>query len=112
MAAQTIRVVQVHRRQLIQRPDGTGREVDIQVDGADNHTLLIEVKKRKEKSGTAELRPFLEVMAIFQQANPDREVHAGFLSLGGFTKDAMAMLTTHKVGTATALNHYRTEWSP
>ncbi len=71
----------------------------------------MEVKKKKEKTDQREAEAFLEVVSWFRRQNPERRVSAGFLSLGGFTRTASALLREQGVGTATVLNHVRTEWS-
>jgi len=72
--------------------------------------LLVEVIKTKVPSGLALIYTFADKIALFRAENPGRSVLAGFLSLGGFTEEAIARCRELGIGTATAINDIHEVW--
>ncbi len=102
----------VYPRHMVQLQSGSLREIDIRVDDGEERSLLIEIKKHKKKMGKASVEKFIIARDMFCKSHPDRTVLAGFLSLGGFTEEASALLAENNIGSAVALSHHQTEWSP
>ncbi|MEM7533624.1 MAG: BREX system ATP-binding domain-containing protein [Chloroflexota bacterium] len=88
----------VRTRVYIQREDGLNRELDIVAKTTDERILLVEVKKEKRKSGTEYVKEFVEKVTLYQRLHPENVVLAGFLSLGGFTEDALELCREHDIG--------------
>ena len=88
----------VRTRLYIQREDGLNRELDIVATTTDERILLVEVKKEKRKSGIEYVEEFVEKVALYQQLHPEKVVLAGFLSLGGFTEDALDLCRKQGIG--------------
>jgi GTPase SAR1 family protein len=85
---QKLNLQEVHTRVLIQREDGKSMELDIVAKSSDERVLLVEVRKRQEKSNVQDIEDFQEKVTVYQAQNPEQFVLAAFLSLGGFTGEA------------------------
>ncbi len=83
-----LNLIDVRTRVLIQRQDGKNMELDIVAEADDGQVLLVEVRKRKAKSGVRDVEDFQEKIAVWQVEHPEHTLLAGFLSLGGFTDEA------------------------
>ena len=79
--------------------------------GTDQSSLLVEVKKTRNVMSKAQIQKFLSLCDLFQKKNPSRQMIAGFLSLCGFAKGALALGQQHGIGTAEDVNHLQTDWS-
>jgi len=75
----------------LQRPDGKLMELDVVAFSGDGRVVLVEVKKRKEKSGLDIVQDFWEKVQTYQQLQPNKIVLPAILSLGGFTAEAKAL---------------------
>ncbi|MDJ0836359.1 MAG: hypothetical protein QNK37_07550 [Acidobacteriota bacterium] len=105
-----IRVETIYPRHMVQGPKGHKGEIDLRVDGAENVTLLVEVKKTERATNDKAVAHFAAKVKLFADDNPDRTVLAGFLSLGGFTEEAAALCKQEGIGTATEINYIHKQW--
>jgi len=85
-----------------------GRELDIVAETEDERVILVEVKKQQRKSNVEQVADFQEKVALYQSQHPEKVILAGFLSLGGFTQDALALCQAEGIGWATELEDL--EW--
>jgi len=98
-----LNLINVRTRIHIQREDGLDREIDIMAEADDDRVILVEVKKLQRKSSVEQVADFQEKVALFQAQHPDKVVLAGFLALGGFTEDALALCQAEGIGWSTEL---------
>ena len=96
---------------MLQHRQGFKKELDLKVEDTGNQTLLVEVKKQKVKTSLAAVVAFAEKVALFRKNHPEKVVSAGYLSLGGFTEEALKRCREQGIGTAERLNYCQTEWS-
>ena len=104
-------VIEVFMRHHVQDSTGKTWEVDVQVDGADDLTLLVEVKNRVNKVGIGVIDKLKCGAAVFAHHHPERRVVVAVLSLSGFTTEALNCCRDNNIGWATEINWYRKEWS-
>ncbi|MDJ0836308.1 MAG: hypothetical protein QNK37_07295 [Acidobacteriota bacterium] len=97
-------IARIYPRYVVQAPDGEGGEVDLRIDGTDNRTLLIEVKKHEDPITASIVETLIERVATFKNENPDRDVVPCILATGGFRKDALDACEGI-IGTATSINY-------
>jgi Holliday junction resolvase-like predicted endonuclease len=62
--------------------------LDLVAKSSDERVLLVEVRKRQEKSNVEDIEYCQEKVTVYQAQNPEQTVLAAFLSLGGFTSEA------------------------
>ena len=86
-----LNITEVQLNVRLQRPDGKLMELDVLAYSSDGRVLLVEVKKRKEKSGPDIVQDFWEKVVTYRQQNPDKIILPAILSLGGFTAEAKAL---------------------
>ena len=91
---------------VIQREDGKNLELDLIAESNDDSVLLVEVKKRKTKIGINDIEDFLEKARLYNSLNPEQSVFAGFLSLGGFTDEALQMCERNCIGWAEEFSYF------
>ncbi|MCP4149887.1 MAG: hypothetical protein GY757_19230 [bacterium] len=101
----------VTSRFYIQRPDGKNLEIDVIADSACGRTLLVEVKKTKNKTNKKMVEDFREKVGIYREQNTDKIVLTAFLSLGGFTREARVYCKEKGIATTDQLNYFQKEWS-
>ena len=101
-----LNITDVRCRVPIQRDDGRNTELDVVAESACGRVVVAEVKKWKTPVGRNITEDFSEKAGIFSQQNPDRTVIPAFLSLGGFTKDALEFCRTRGIGTADKIEHF------
>ena len=90
----------------IQRDDGRNMELDVVAESDCGRVVVAEVKKWKTPVRRNITEDFSEKAGIFSQQNPGRTVIPAFLSLGGFTKDALEFCRTRGIGTADKIEHF------
>jgi len=86
-----LNITDVQLNVRLQRPDGKLMELDLVAQSSDGRVVLVEVKKRKEKTGPDIVQDFWEKVQTYQQLHPDKIVLPAILSLGGFTAEAKAL---------------------
>ncbi|WP_069472682.1 hypothetical protein [Candidatus Marithrix sp. Canyon 246] len=72
-----------------QRQDGKVMEVDIAAISDCGRIVLVEVKKTKAKTAAKIIDDFQEKVEIYQDLNSNNVIISAFLSLGGFTDEAI-----------------------
>ncbi|HLC15059.1 MAG TPA: hypothetical protein VJL89_02385 [Thermodesulfovibrionia bacterium] len=93
-------IIDVRQRFPVQREDGKNMEIDIVAESNCGRVVLIEVKKRQEKSGINLVEEFLKKVNIYVRNFPEKTVLTAFLSLGGFTEEARAFCKSKGIGMA------------
>ncbi|MBF0200215.1 MAG: hypothetical protein HQK66_02680, partial [Desulfamplus sp.] len=92
-----LNIIDVKTRFIFQREDGKNMEFDVVAESKCGRTLIVEVKKRAVKTGVNLVEDFIEKVESYrkvesyQKADIDRVVLPAFLSLGGFTHDALEL---------------------
>jgi len=98
-------VKEILLRQYLQLPNGIKREIDLIVLSPDDRVLLVEVKKRRERTSKPTAEEFWEKVGCYRSQNPELKVFAAFFSLGGFYEPALDFCREKKIGTVTKLNY-------
>ncbi|MCP4151387.1 MAG: hypothetical protein GY757_26825 [bacterium] len=101
----------VTTRFYIQRSDGKNFEIDVIADSLCGRTVLVEVKKTQTKTNKKMVEDFQQKIEIYIEQNPDRTVLPAFLSLGGFTHEALGYCREKEIATTDQLNYFQEEWS-
>jgi hypothetical protein len=99
-------VTQVRQRFLLQREDGKGLELDIVATTSEGRVVLVEVKKPQVKTGLTLVASFGEKVQVYQRHHPEEIVVPAFLSLGGFTEEALKCCEEQGIGWATQIEQY------
>ena len=97
-----LNIVEVKERIQFQRQDGKVMEVDIAAISDCGRIVLVEVKKTKAKTGVNLIDDFQEKVDVYQDLNSNNVIISAFLSLGGFTDEAIGKCKT--LGIAMAEN--------
>lgn len=94
-----LNVIEVLERVPFQRPDSKSEEIDIIAKSADDCVLLVEVRKRQERTSLKTVQDLRDnALAYAQQFGVT--VLPAFLSLAGFTKDAQTFCETNGIAVA------------
>jgi hypothetical protein len=96
----------VKERIKIQRSDGKMLEIDIVAESSCGRVVLVEVKKRQQKTTAQLVEDFQEKVEAYQQQFPEALILPAFLSLGGFTKEAESLCEMKGIGMAERIVHY------
>lgn len=99
-------LVNVRTRVTLQRADGKGAELDVVAEASDGRVLLVEVRKREVKATGKDVQDFGEKVAIYQSLHPEQQVQAAFLSLGGFTEEALALCQAQGIAWSSELIYF------
>ncbi|MDJ0842587.1 MAG: hypothetical protein QNK37_39170, partial [Acidobacteriota bacterium] len=67
-------IARIYPRHVVQAPNTRGGEIDLRVDGIDERTLIIEVKKHKNPIDASAVTTLSERAATFAAEHPDRVV--------------------------------------
>ncbi|MCP4701917.1 MAG: hypothetical protein GY862_34420, partial [Gammaproteobacteria bacterium] len=65
-----------------------------------------EVKKTKTKSGLRAVKDFHEKTEIYRQSFPAETVLPAFLSLGGFTEEALVFCREHEIAVSNRIQQF------
>jgi hypothetical protein len=84
-----LNIIEVKERIQFQRQDGKLMEIDIAAISDCGRCVLVEVKKTKVKTPVNIIDDFQEKVEVYQALNSDNVILSGFLSLGGFTDEAI-----------------------
>ncbi|MCP4105986.1 MAG: restriction endonuclease [Desulfobacteraceae bacterium] len=95
-----LNITEVCMRYKFQRSDGMEMEIDVLADSDCGRTVLVEVKKTKEKIGIRAVREFHEKTAAYSRRFPKKMILPAFLSVGGFTGGAAKFCRENNIGTA------------
>jgi len=101
-----LNIIQVKERFLLQREDGKAMEIDIVAESDCGRVVLVEVRKKKVKTGIKDVADFLEKVKAYQPLFPEKRVLPAFLSLGDFTAEAKPFCETQGIGMAVEILHY------
>jgi hypothetical protein len=99
----TVNLTDVRERVTFQRADGKGQEIDVLAQSSDGVVILVEVRKRAEKSTLADVEDLRDKAIAYASQNAGQVVFPAFLSLGGFTPEAqefcqrMGIMTAEQV---------------
>ncbi|MDJ0837255.1 MAG: hypothetical protein QNK37_12110 [Acidobacteriota bacterium] len=104
-------VSRIYPRHVVQAPDKKGGEVDLRVDGVDDRTLIIEVKKHKDPIESKVVSTLTEHAATFAAEHPDRVVVPCILATGGFSREAIDACKAREIGMAETINYVHKSWS-
>jgi predicted Mrr-cat superfamily restriction endonuclease len=86
--------------------NGKGGEIDIVAESSCGRVVLVEVKKRQQKTNQTMVAEFLSKIAGYQNQSPNALILPAFLSLGGFTKEAQEMCQKKGIAIAVRIMHY------
>lgn len=100
-----LNVGDVRSRVSIQRDDGKRMEIDVRAKSSCGRTVLVEVRKRKEKMGIKEVQDFQEKVEVYAALFPDETVLPAYLSLGGFTEEAQRFCEERGIGMAEGIEY-------
>ena len=101
-----LNVTHVKERRKIQRIDGKTLEIDIVAESSCGRVVLVEVKKRQQKTTPRMIEDFQEKVDAYQQQFPETIRLPAFLSLGGFTEDAQAKCEQLGIATANEIRYF------
>ncbi len=75
-------------------------EFDVLAESSCGRVVLVEVKKTKTKMGLKVIKSFEEKLAVYGQLFPEKKILPAFLSIGGFTQEALDYCKQQGIGTA------------
>jgi hypothetical protein len=101
-----LNVISVKESVFCQRSDGKVMEIDVVAESSCGRVVLVEVKKTQTKTGLTLVEDFYEKVAVYGEQFPDQKILPAFLSLGGFTGDALPFCQGHGIGWAEKIWHY------
>ncbi|MCP4353712.1 MAG: hypothetical protein GY795_50335 [Desulfobacterales bacterium] len=101
-----LNIISVKQRVLIQRENGKNMELDIVAESGCGRVVVAEVKKWKTKIGKNIVEDFWEKADLYSKQFPDKTILPAFLSLGGFTEEAMQVCEKRGIGTAECIEHF------
>lgn len=101
-----LNILHVQTRLIIQRADGKAMELDVVAQSSGGAVLLVEVRKRQVKANLSDVEDFHEKVTAYQTQNPEQVMLAGFLSLGGFTDEALTFCQAQQIAWATELLYF------
>jgi hypothetical protein len=81
-------------------------EIDIVAQSSCGREILVEVKKRQEKTSLNIVEDFQEKVEVYRKLFPEKIILSACLSLGYFKTDATRFCETHGIATATKIKHY------
>ena len=103
---QPLNLLDVQTRVLLQRPDGSKKELDIVAQTSDERVLLVDVKNQQEKPNHETVADFLEKAALYGSQHPGKTLVLAFLSLGGFTEKALELCRQQSIAWTTELQYF------
>ena len=98
-------IARIYPRHVVQAPNTRGGEIDLRVDGIDERTLIIEVKKHKNPIDASAVTTLSERAATFAAEHPDRVVIPCLLATGGFSPDALDACKAADIATASKIDY-------
>jgi hypothetical protein len=101
-----LNIINVRERVKIHRDDGKEMEIDIVAQSSCGREILVEVKKRQEKTSLNIVEDFQEKVEVYRKQFPEKIILSACLSLGYFKTDATRFCETHGIATATKIKHY------
>ncbi|MCP4701916.1 MAG: hypothetical protein GY862_34415 [Gammaproteobacteria bacterium] len=104
--AARLNITAVKERVPVQREDGKAGEIDIVAKSECGRSVLAEVKKTKTKSGLRAVKDFHEKTEIYRQSFPAETILPAFLSLGGFTEEALVFCQEHGIAVSNRIQQF------
>ena len=101
---QPLNLVDVRERVKFQRSDDKEQEIDVLAQSSDNRVVLVEVRKRQEKTTLQDVEDLRDKAAAFAVRQVGQTVLPAFLSLGGFTAEAQQFCAQAGIATAEQIN--------
>jgi hypothetical protein len=101
-----LNITDVRNRVSFQRNDGKGMEFDVVAESDCGRVVVVEVKKTKTKTGIKSVEDFFEKAEVYAKRFPEKTILPAFLSLGGFTDEAIRFCDEQGVGTAERIEHF------
>ncbi len=95
-----LNIIDVKQRAPLLRENGKRMELDVVAESGCGRMIVVEVKKRKMKTGQNLVEDFDEKVRIYAKSAPGKLILPVFLSLGGFTVKAMQFCEERGIGTA------------
>jgi len=86
-----LNIIDVKHRMPFQRENGKGMELGVVAESDCGRVVVVEVKKTKNPTGKKLVEDFIEKLEVYAKHIPDKTILPAFLSLGGFTADAMRL---------------------
>jgi hypothetical protein len=106
-----LNIKNVASRLFLQRSDEKNLEIDVIAESSCGRTALVEVKKKQTKTDLKTVEDFVEKVELYQEQHPSQKVIPVFLSLGGFTAEALAYCKSQKIGVSKKIKYFQEEWS-
>ena len=104
-----LNITDVRLRDKFQRADGKEFEIDVRADSACGRTVLVEVKKTVKRTGIGVVRKFHGKAEAFAKRFPEKIELLAFLSIGGFTRDALRFCKENGIGTAEKIVYFQND---
>jgi len=101
-----LNITDVRQRVPLQREDGKNMELDVVAESDCGRVAVVEVKKWETKIGRTLVEDFVEKVDVYAKDVPGKTILPVFLSLGGFTKEAMQFCEEQGIGTAERISHF------
>ena len=92
-------ITQVKERQSFPMDAEKTMEIDVMAESECGRVVLVEVKKTKTKIGMKTIESFQNKLRVYGQLFPDNKILPAFLSVGGFTQDALDYCKQQGIGT-------------
>lgn len=102
---QPLHLADVRERVKFQRADGKAYEVDVLAQSHDNRVVLVEVRKRQEKTTLQDVEDLRDKATAYASLQPGQTVVSAFWALGGFTAEAQAFCAQAGIATAEQINY-------
>ena len=81
-------------------------EIDVVAISSCGRVILVEVKKTQAKTGLTIIEDFQEKVEAYGKQFSEPKILPAFLSLGGFTGEALHRCQVHGIGWAEKIWHY------
>lgn len=101
-----LNIIDTKMRVKFQRDDGKEMEIDVLAESDCGRVVLAEVKKTKDPTSLKAVQDFQEKIKVYSTLFPDKILLPVFLSVGGFTKEALILCQNLEIGTAEQIVYY------
>ncbi|MDM8514675.1 hypothetical protein QUF76_00615 [Desulfobacterales bacterium HSG16] len=103
-----LNIINVKQRLPVQRKDGKNMELDVIAESDCGRIIVVEIKKWKTKIGKNIVEDFAEKIEIYAKNEniSGKMILPVFLSLGGFTDEAIQFCKKMEIGTAERIMHF------
>jgi len=101
-----LNIINVRLRVPLQRENGKNMELEVVAESNCGRVVVVEVKKRKTEISKNLVLDFAEKIGIYAENVPGKTILPAFLSLGGFTEEAMKFCEEQGIGSADRIVHF------